>query len=82
MMAPARRPRGNGDEAVLKYYRSLVPTIERQFANCFNDAQRFEIRLSGCAAADGQPSRLVFVREDGAWRVDVFEVCASRAPGQ
>lgn len=82
MMAPARRQRGNGDEAVLKYYRSLVPTIERQFADCFNDVQQFEVRLSGCAAADGQPSRLVFVREDGAWRVDVFEVCASRAPGQ
>jgi hypothetical protein len=74
MMAPARRQRGNGDAAVLKHYRSLVPTIERQFANCFNDARQFEVRLSGCAAADGRPSRLVFVREDNAWRVDVFEV--------
>jgi hypothetical protein len=82
MMAPARRPRGNGDAAVLKYYRGLVATIERQFANCFNDVQQFEVVLPASPGAGCQPSRLVFIREDALWRLDAFEVCASRAPGQ
>jgi len=75
-MMQAVPQRSNGDGAVLKYYRSLVPTIERQFADCFNDVQRFEVVFSPNAESCGSApaSRLAFVLESGDWRMDVFEI--------
>ena len=76
-MSPASSQRRE-DGAVVRYYRSLLPLIEQQFAACPNPTHRFEpagfgeLRLSMPA-----PSRVAFVEEDGGWRLDLFDVYMS-----
>jgi len=65
-MAPACRQRPE-DGAVVRYYRGLQPFIEKEFAVCPKLADRFEPAVPA-------PSRLAFVKEDGGWRLDRFDL--------
>jgi len=65
-MSPAGSQRRE-DGAVLRYYRSLLPLIEQQFAACPNPAHRLEPAMPA-------PSRVGFVEEDGGWRLDLFDL--------
>ena len=74
-LAPAE-----GRERVLSYYRSLLPTIEREFARCSQDADRYEVSFAGSFWYEGtlRPSRLVFLKNDQDWRMDIFDVVVPR----
>jgi hypothetical protein len=65
-MSPAGSQRRE-DGAVVRYYRSLLPLIEQQFAACPNPAHRLEPAMPA-------PSRVGFVEEDGGWRLDLFDL--------